>query len=88
MTHILEEPTELRTGPDGRPAAFRWRRRWRRVAEVVEEWMYQEPWWEGGRQPGQAPERAFYRVRTADGSIFELAIEAGTGRASVYRAFD
>jgi hypothetical protein len=87
MTRILDQPVELRTGPDGRPAAFRWGRRWRRVAEVLEEWVYQEAWWERGEPPGRSPQRSFFRVRTEEGGVFELALGPG-GAASVYRAFD
>jgi hypothetical protein len=87
MTRILDQPVALRADPAGRPAAFRWRRRWRRIAEVLEEWVYQEAWWERGEAPGRSPQRTFYRVRTADGDLFELAV-GQDGRASVYRAFD
>ncbi len=87
MTRILDQPVELRADPAGRPAAFRWERRWRRIAEVLETWVYQEAWWERGEPPGRAPQRTFYRVRTAEGDIFELAV-GPDGAAAVYRAFD
>jgi len=87
MTHILDQPVDLRAAADGRPAAFRWKGRWHRVAEVLEEWVYQEAWWERGEMPGRSPQRNFYRVRTEDGAIFELAV-GPNGAASVYRTFD
>jgi hypothetical protein len=76
-------PVAARHGADGRPAAFRWRRRWRRVAEVLEEWVYRPAWWE----PDAGPERTFYRVRDEAGAVFELAVTPD-GRTFLHRTID
>ena len=86
VTRILDRPVEVRAGADGRPSAFRWRGRWLRVAEVLEEWVYRRPWWKVGDADADA-ERSFYRVRTETGGVFELAV-AASGAARLHRAFD
>jgi hypothetical protein len=87
VTRILGRRVEARIGADGRPLAFCWRRRWHRVAEVLEEWVYRRPWWEAGATEEREAERAFYRVRAESGGVFELAVEPD-GSATLHRAFD
>ncbi len=90
MTRIPDRPVAVRLDSAGRPAAFRWRGRWRGVTEVVDEWVYRQPWWEEsifGDGSGRPLERTFYRVLADGGGMFELALAAG-GRAWLYREFD
>lgn len=86
MSRILDRPLILRCDLEGRPAAFRWQGRWRGVEELLDEWVYRRPWWEEAGQEAPA-ERTFYRVRTRDGGVCELAL-AADGRAWLYREFD
>ena len=90
MTRILDRPVAARLADDGRVVGFRWRGRWEAVAEVLEEWVYRQPWWQQtiwGDSPDRQPERTVYRVLTQSGGVFEIAVDPD-GRASVYRAYD
>ncbi len=66
----------------GAPTAFCWYGRWYRVAERLDEWVYRTPWWVEG-----AEEQSFYRVRVAEGGVFELMVGPDRG-VRVYRVFD
>lgn len=83
MSRLLDRPVPVRIGDDGRPLAFLWQGRWQPVEEVLEEWVYRTPWWDGT----PAGERTFHRVRTAAGGLFDLSTGPGGG-ARVHRAFD
>ncbi|MBX5466764.1 MAG: DUF6504 family protein [Firmicutes bacterium] len=54
----------------GRPRGFRWRRRYVRVATVLESWREVRAWWRG------EPELRCWRVEGEDGGIYELAQSA------------
>lgn len=89
MTRIPDRPVAVRLDPAGRPVAFRWRGRWRTVSEVIDEWVYRQPWWEEsifGDRARRPPERTFYRVLADGAGVFELAL--AEGRAWLYREFD
>ncbi|CAB1128289.1 protein of unknown function [Candidatus Hydrogenisulfobacillus filiaventi] len=61
---------------------FRYRRHYRPVVEVLEVWTDVGAWWAG------EPERRFWRVRTADHGLYELA-DDGSGRHWwLYRIYD
>jgi len=90
MSHIVNRPVAVKVGEDGRPTAFRWAGRWQWVAEVLEEWVYRQPWWElpiWGDAPGREAESAFFRVRVEAGGVFEVALDPG-GAGRLYRVFD
>lgn len=91
MSHVVDRPVVVATGRHGRPIACRWDRRWRRVAEVLDEWVYREPWWERSlfeEGTGAAPERAFFRVRLQDGAVVDLQRRSEDGAWRLHRVFD
>lgn len=83
MSRIVNRPIQVRRGSDGRPIGFLWHGRWWRVGEILEEWVYRPPWWDGQ----STSERYFYRVLAEGGGAFELLLEVG-GSARLYREFD
>ena len=90
MSHVVNRPVDVRLGEDGRPIAFRWVGRWQQVAEILEEWVYRQPWWEAplwGDAPGRGPQSTFFRVRVEAGGVFEVAVDQG-GSGRLYRVFD
>jgi hypothetical protein len=91
VSRLERRPVAVAADPRGRPVALRQGRTWRRVAEVLEEWVYREPWWERSfldGTPGAAPERLFYRVRLQDGAVVELQRRGEDGRWLLHRTFD
>jgi len=91
VSRIVNRMVAVATGRHGRPLAYQRERRWLHVAEVLEEWIYREPWWERSfldERPGEAPERAFYRVRLEGGGVVELLRRSEDGTWRLYRAFD
>ena len=91
MSRLERRSVAVAAGPQGRPLRLRLGQRWRRVAEVLEEWVYREPWWERSfldEAPGAAPEHTFYRVRLEDGAVVELQRRGGDGRWLLHRTFD
>ena len=91
MSRIVQRPVAVATGPHGRPLAYQVERRWRQIAEIMEEWVYREPWWERSllaERPADAPQRTFYRVRDEQGAVLELQYRHDEGRWRLYRTFD
>ncbi len=91
MSRLVNRPVVVAEHRHGRPLAYRLGRRWLHVVEILEEWVYREPWWERSfldGTPGAAPERTFYRVRLRDGAVVELQRRSEDGRWRLYRTFD
>lgn len=91
MSRLLRRAITVSTGRHGRPLAYRSGRRWCPVAEVLDEWVYREPWWERSfleEDPGCAPERRVFRVRAEDGGLAELEHRSENGAWRLYRTFD
>lgn len=90
MSRILRRVVTVSTGRRGRPLAYRYGGGWHRVGEVLDEWVYRLPWWERSlldEDPGEAPERVCYRVKSEEGELVELQRwEDGLWR--LYRTFD
>ena len=78
----LDRVVPARLDGSGTPTAFHWRGRWYCVVERLDEWVYRTPWWVDGGE-----ERFFYRVRVAEGGVFELAVGPDRG-VRLYRVFD
>ena len=92
MSRILNRPVRVDVTHTGRPVAFRWEGRWHRVADILDEWVYREPWWERalvpGQGPGRAPERTFYRIAAEGGAVMELVYRDPEGEWRLYRTYD
>ena len=69
MPHILEQTVPVRLDKNGGPAAFAWRDRMYRVAEVQDRWRLLGAWWDG------EGEYTFYRVRAHDGGFYDLCYD-------------
>ncbi|BAD40872.1 DUF6504 family protein [Symbiobacterium thermophilum] len=82
MSRILNRPVDVTTGPDGRPAAFRFAGGRERVCAVLDTWMETGRWWE------QEPELIAYRVETESGGVFELNFIPREQRWLLYKAYD
>ena len=78
----MHQPVRVRRGADDRPCGFAWRGRWHPVAEILDTWVYRSPWWRA-----TPLEETFYRVRTAEGGLYELA-EDGADRYRMHRIYD
>ncbi len=92
MSRIVNRPVRVHAVPSGRPAAFRWQGRWYRVTDILDTWVYREPWWEQPlfphRGPGHAPERTFYRVATDAGGVVELVYRTPEDEWRLARLYD
>ncbi len=91
MSRLLRRAVTVATGRHGRPLAYRSGRLWCHVAEVLDEWIYREPWWERSfleEDPGCAPERRVFRIRAQDGALAELEHRSANGIWRLYRTFD
>lgn len=86
MAHVVDRPIQVRCGRDGRPQAFRWQGRWLWIDQLLDEWVYQVPWWRQQGPAGAAPDRTFYRVCTKSGGVYELA-EEDDGQFVLHRVY-
>jgi hypothetical protein len=83
MTELLEAAEgEVRTGPDGGPAAVRTGGGWREVTRTVNRWVVETDWW---RVPVR---REYRRCLVAGGDCLELCRELDSPRWSVVRRYD
>lgn len=92
MSRIVNRTVQVYTARAGRPAAYRWAGHWHRVAEILDAWVYREPWWEQRflpeRGPDNAPERTFYRIIDQAGAVVELMHRDPEGDWRLYRMYD
>jgi hypothetical protein len=83
MTELLEAAEgEVRTGPDGGPAAVRTGGGWREVTRTLNRWVVETDWW---RVPVR---REYRRCLVAGGDCLELCRELDSPRWSVVRRYD
>jgi hypothetical protein len=83
VTELLEAAEgEVRTGPDGGPAAVRTGGGWREVTRTVNRWVVETDWW---RVPVR---REYRRCLVAGGDCLELCRELDSPRWSVVRRYD
>lgn len=68
MNHVLQKTVHVKPDKRGVPAAFVWRGRVYRVAEVQERWRLMGAWWDGDG------EHTFFRVRCA-GGFYDLSYD-------------
>jgi len=82
MSRILNRPVKVVTGPGGCPRLFYWKQRWQKVSGVLEEWRDTGRWWE------QEGEKVFYQVETEAHSLYELFLDLGEQKWTLYRVYD
>ncbi len=82
MSRIINQPVDVATDPDGRPAAFRFAGMRERVRAVLDAWVETGRWWE------QESELIAYRVATESGGLFELNFIPRERRWMLYKAYD
>ena len=89
MSKFANEPLHRVTlGPGGRPLAFLWRGRLRKVARTAEVWKDAGCWWEG------EGEKTFFRLETEGGRLIEIYFDLGAAGAEdagawfLYRVYD
>jgi hypothetical protein len=83
VTELLDAAeAEVRTGPDGGPAAVRTGGGWREVTRTVNRWVVETDWW---RVPVR---REYRRCLVAGGDCLELSRELDSSRWSVVRRYD
>jgi len=66
MSRLIDRPIRVTVAENGHPRRFFWRGKQYRVRRILELWLDIGAWWEG------EPEKAFWRVETSEGGIFEL----------------
>lgn len=82
MTELLSGETEVRTHPDGAPAAVRIDGAWRSVSEVALTWRVETDWW-------RAPVRRDYvRCLLRQGACIDLYLDLETATWHWERRYD
>jgi hypothetical protein len=64
------------------PYAFRWQRRYVRVAKILDSWRDVGEWWNA------EPELWFWRVQGMEQGVYELAWDPQNDRWWLYRIYD
>lgn len=57
---LYQEPVEVQCCPLGLPQRVRWRRKWHRVLQIEERWLYNGLWWTTTELRGEC--RRYYRL--------------------------
>ena len=79
MSKIIDQPVLVLTDREV-PKRFFWFKRWVNVSKVLDAWKVVGRWWDGDQ------EKTFFRVVSAEGSIYEVYSEKG--RWNLYKVYD
>jgi hypothetical protein len=81
MSKLIEEDIQVEESA-GRPAAFRWRRRFYKVAHIAAEWHETGRWWEG------EAERLYLRAIAHNGGAYDLCFDQEARRWRLHVVHD
>jgi hypothetical protein len=83
MTHRYGHPI-LVTCAGERPARFTWQGTEREVVDVLATWRLRDHWWDAATHS----DRAYYRLRCADGLLCEVYWDVVAGKWVLDRVWD
>lgn len=79
MSKIIDQPVLVVTDKEV-PKRFFWFKRWVSVSKIMDAWKEIGRWWDNDQ------ERAFFRVVSSDGGIYEIYSQRQ--RWSLYKVYD